>query len=279
MVYKKYGMIFKDLRRHSGVTQSYFSCIGIPCSTLSDFERGRSMMSLDKIDAALQLMGYSLSDYDSYLNQFRPSDTINLLQEAEEAFLKNDIQKLRVLLEMCQQNNQNNISLALQLILGENKKVAIEEITDILYDTPVFGRTELSLFYVLIPFISPRDIFNIIHVAEEVGMGMIYDKFYHRRIAHVAFEIILILSYYQLESDASYYLKRLEKLSITQTMFLKNLFYGVKGFYLYQFGNKAIGEEMVNKCMSIMDLATQPEISKFYKKKFEKLMNQNFSDF
>lgn len=276
MVYKKYGMTFKTLRKHSGFTLSHFSCIGIPCSTLSDFERGRSMMSFDKIDSALQLMGYSLSDYDSYLNQFRPVDTITLLQEAEEAFLKNDIQKLRVILETFQRNDQNNIALALQLVLGENKKIAIEEITNFLYGTPVFGRIELSLFYVLIPFISPKDIFNIIHVAEEVGKGISGDRSYHRRIAHVAFEIILILSYYQLESDAKYYLKRVEKLSITQSMFLQNLFYGVKGFYLYQFGNKAIGKEMVNKCVDVMDLAMKSEISKFYKIKFKKLMNQNF---
>lgn len=273
MVYKKYGMIFKDLRIHSGFTLSYFSCIGIPCSTLSDFERGRSMMSFDKIDSALQLMGYSLSDYDSYLNQFRPADTINLLQKAEEAFLKNDMQKLRVILETFQQNNQSNISLALQLALGENKKIAIEEITNILYDTPVFGKIELSLFYVLIPFISPKDILNIIHVAEDVGRGMTGDRSYHRRIAHVVFEIILILSYYQLETDAKYYLKRVEKSDITQSMFLKNLFYGVKGFYLYQFDNKAIGKEMINRCLEIMDFATQPEIANFYKKKFKRLMN------
>lgn len=42
MVYKKYGLIFKNLRKYNDFKLTYFSTVGIPTLTLSDFERGKN---------------------------------------------------------------------------------------------------------------------------------------------------------------------------------------------------------------------------------------------
>ena len=68
MVYKKYGEVFKKLRKQAAISLLEFEKLGISSSTVSDFERGKSMMSFEKVDICLQLIGVSLEEYENFLN-------------------------------------------------------------------------------------------------------------------------------------------------------------------------------------------------------------------
>lgn len=52
------------------------------------------MLSLEKIDKTLKLMGYTLSDFDSYINHYQSSDLVYIIQGIGKALPTKNIQRL-----------------------------------------------------------------------------------------------------------------------------------------------------------------------------------------
>lgn len=55
-------------------------------------------------------------------------------------------------------------------------------------------------------------------------------------------------------------------------MFLRNLFYGTKAYWVYCFEDRGKGQEMAQKFIEIQELAGVPEVTAFYKKRVEQYM-------
>lgn len=272
MVYKKYGVIFKNLRKHNDFKLTDFSTVGIPTSTLSDFERGKNMLSLEKIDKALQLMGYTLSDFDSYINHYQSSDLVYIIQEIGKALPTKNIQRLEELQELSKHSNQKQLSIALNILIHKGSLEEKFELICFLSETQIFGKKELIILYIILPYIHPQDIFNIINNLKIIGKGMASCERHYWYLSHVFLELIVVLSNYGLKEESKYYIQRLEELNLAQTMFLNNLFQVVKGYWIYCFKNKIKGKMQIVESLKIQELACPSYVSKFYKDKFEKLM-------
>ncbi len=63
----KYGVIFKEIRTNQGFKAKDLATV-VPVATLSEFENGKRMLSADKISQALELMGFSLADFEYLTN-------------------------------------------------------------------------------------------------------------------------------------------------------------------------------------------------------------------
>ena len=203
MVYQKYGITFKNMRKQNkDFLADFFR--KYQSSTLSDFERGLTMISLEKIDLALQLMGCSLSDFDSHLNFYSPTDPIYILKELERAILFNDSPKLKDLYMTCKQTKQRNLCLTIKFLLKKGTLEEKNEIVNFLMETKAFGIKELSIF--LHHHLAPQDILNIMLKNMEKGCPEIY----HRHLSHVILEVITVLSNYGLKDEAYYFIKELK---------------------------------------------------------------------
>ncbi|MFK4947275.1 Rgg/GadR/MutR family transcriptional regulator [Lactococcus garvieae] len=273
MVYQKYGITFKNMRKQNKFTLADFSEVGLASSTLSDFERGLTMISLEKIDLVLQLMGCSLSDFDSHLNFYSPTDPIYILQELERAILFSDSPKLKDLYITCKQTKQRNLCLTIKFLLKKGTLEEKNEIVNFLYETKVFGIKELSIFYIIMHQLAPQDILNIMKRLKQYGKGMSNSEVYHRHLSHVILEVITVLSNYGLKDEAYYFIKRVEELNLAQSMLLRNLFKAVKGLWVYNFENKLEGKEQIKKAMEILFIAAQPEVAQFHQEKFKILID------
>lgn len=86
MVYFKYGKAFHDLRIQHGFSLSAFEELGIAKSTLSNFENGKSMLSFDRLDFALQKMNVSPLDYSLMINNGEQDNYISIFDEIEHAY-------------------------------------------------------------------------------------------------------------------------------------------------------------------------------------------------
>lgn len=272
MTYNKYGITFRKIRKQSGCTLAEFSSIGIPASTLSDFERGKTIISLDKIDSALQLIGSSLSDFDYYLNHYTPTETNLILQEIKKSILFKDITRLRELQSICKETNQNYIYLTIKFLLQEGSLNEKNMLINYLYETKFFGIKELNIFYIIMDYLAPQDILNIIKNLKERGKGMESSDLHYHPLSLVLLEAIIVLSKYGLKKESYHLLERIQVLNLAQTMFLKNLFHGVEGFWIYCFKNKSEGKEKIQEFLVIQHRAGQPEVARFYQKKFEALL-------
>lgn len=101
MVYFKYGKAFHDLRIKHGFSLSAFEELGIAKSTLSNFENGKSMLSFDRLDSALQKMNVSPLDYSIMINNGEQESYISIFDEIEHAYYQREIKRLK---EIYQEN-------------------------------------------------------------------------------------------------------------------------------------------------------------------------------
>ncbi|MFQ6323627.1 Rgg/GadR/MutR family transcriptional regulator [Lactococcus garvieae] len=272
MIQKRYGEAFRKIRKQSGLSLTAFSTVDIGKTTLSDFERGETMMSFDKVVMGLQFMGVSLGEFEHLLNHYAMSDPLVILSSAEAAVISGDKEALRQLEELAKKSNYTQIHFALRILLGEAGDFEIEELTEFLYTATSWTYKEMFIFHTLIDQISPKDILNILKELKKNAHGVYHSLEYRRGLALVLFRAITTLSHYGYKKEAGEIILSVEEHQLAYSMFLRNLFYGTKAYWVYCFEDKGKGQEMAQKFMEIQDLAGVAEVTAFYKKRVEQYM-------
>lgn len=272
MCQNRYGELFRKIRKQSGLSLTAFTSIGIGKTTLSDFERGKTMMRFDKVVMGLQFMGVSLEEFEHLLNHYLISDPLVILNSAESALIFENKEELRCLAELAKKSNHTQIHFALKILLGEAGDFEREELTEFLYTATSWTYKEMIIFHTLIDQIPPRDTLNILKEFKKSFRGIYRSTEYRRGLALVLFRAITVLSYYGYKKEAGEIILSIEEHQLAYSMFLRNLFYGTKAYWVYCFEDKGKGQEMAQKFMTIQELAGVPEVTAFYKKRVEQYM-------
>lgn len=272
MCQNRYGELFRKIRKQSGLSLTAFSSIGIGKTTLSDFERGKTMMRFDKVVMGLQFIGVSLEEFEHLLNHYLISDPLVILNSAESALIFENKEELRCLAELAKKSNHTQIHFALKILLGEAGDFEREELTEFLYTATSWTYKEMFIFHTLIDQIPPRDTLNILKEFKKSFRGIYRSTEYRRGLALVLFRAITVLSYYGYKKEAGEIILSIEEHQLAYSMFLRNLFYGTKAYWVYCFEDKEKGQEMAQKFMTIQELAGVPEVTAFYKKRVEQYM-------
>ena len=272
MCQNRYGELFRKIRKQSGLSLTAFSSIGIGKTTLSDFERGKTMMRFDKVVMGLQFMGVSLEEFEHLLNHYLISDPLVILNSAESALIFENKEELRCLAELAKKSNHTQIHFALKILLGEAGDFEREELTEFLYTATSWTYKEMFIFHTRIDQIPPRDTLNILKEFKKSFRGIYRSTEYRRGLALVLFRAITVLSYYGYKKEAGEIILSIEEHQLAYSMFLRNLFYGTKAYWVYCFEDKEKGQEMAQKFMTIQELAGVPEVTAFYKKRVEQYM-------
>lgn len=279
VVYEKYGTTFKKMRKHKGFVLEDFSSIGVGRTALSDFERGKSMLSLDKLDSALQFMGFSLSEYDMYLNKYMPTDILYLMLETEEALIAKDIQKLEKILEISQDIQEEKFSLAIELALGKgDTHLIIDSLVDFLYEAKIFNRRETLIFYIIIPYIPPKDILNILKHWKRQEGGMMTDIYHQRAVFITILQAVMALMSYNLKEESKYYIEYVKSLRQKYSMFLNHLINGIWGVWIYKFEDKDKGFEIISQFLHLFILTGGDDRAKYYLKRIEEVIGEKIPE-
>ena len=147
MVYFKYGKAFHYLRIQHGFSLSAFEELGIAKSTLSNFENGKSMLSFDRLDFALQKMNVSPSDYSLMINNGEQDSYISTFDEIEQSYYQRDIKHLQEIYQGNKKGSKEQKLVAYsakglyQHLLPEE----IDELEDYLKGVQFWGLFELSI--------------------------------------------------------------------------------------------------------------------------------------
>lgn len=147
MVYFKYGKAFHDLRIQHGFSLSAFEELGIAKSTLSNFENGKSMLSFDRLDFALQKMNVSPLDYSLMINNGEQDSYISIFDEIEQSYYQRDINHLQEIYQGNKKGSKEQKLVAYsakglyQHLLPEE----IDELEDYLKGVQFWGLFELSI--------------------------------------------------------------------------------------------------------------------------------------
>lgn len=274
MIYKKYGEVFKKIRKQGGFSLSCFYSVGIAKATLSEFERGISMMSFEKVNAGLQLMDVSLAEFEYLLNAYGMSDSHSILFSVEQALLNENKSELQNLFQEAIQNGWTHIGFAIKILIGEVYSFELEELSELLYTADIWNKKEMFILYTIIDHIAPKDVIYILKNFKAHAKGTYHSLEHQRSLALILFKAIIILSYYGYEKEAKGIIREIESHKIAYSMFLKNLFYGIKGYWVYCFEDKKRGCNMVIKFLEIQELAGQEEVTRYYRKIFDRYIEE-----
>lgn len=272
MIDKRYGEIFKKIRKQGGFSLSCFYSVEIAKATLSEFERGISMMSFEKVVSALQFMDVSLSEFEYLLNAYRMSNIQNILLSVEQALLVENKSELQSLSKEALRNGWTHIAFAINILTDKVSSFELEELTELLYTADIWNKKEMFILYAIIDKILPKDVINILKNFKAHAKGTYHSLEHQRSLALILFKAIITLSYYGYKKEAHAIIREIEVHKIAYSMFLKNLFYGTKGYWVYCFKDKKRGYDMVIKFFEVQELAGQEEVTQYYRKIFERYM-------
>ena len=139
MVFAEYGEKFRRLREQKGLSLSFFEKLGINKTNLSRFERGKTMMSFERIDMMLQEMNVSLAEYELVLNNFVLDFQEEFLDEIEKANFEFDEEKLHALYHEARDSGYILLALAAKSNIEKLKKFEVDYVLQYLKKVKAHG--------------------------------------------------------------------------------------------------------------------------------------------
>lgn len=265
MVYSKYGLTFRKIREQKKISLSAFPKIGISKAALSKFERGETMMGFENVVCALQEMGVSLEEYESFLNAYTVGEQENLWEEMEKATYQRHQERLQELQIYAQESGFTFIELAAKSCMGTLNTQEAEEITDYLYEIEIWSFTELHLFYFSMEYLNRRDIIHILDNFFPKGHALFNSKKHRQFLVRICCRAVAFFSASGYKNEAQMLLEQLEVHGLARTMFQRNLKNLSEGFWIHHFGNKEQGEAKLLESLEILRTISSNEEFSYYK--------------
>ncbi|WP_416037890.1 helix-turn-helix domain-containing protein [Lactococcus formosensis] len=173
MSYSKYGESFRTLRKRHKKTLEYFESLGISKGTLSQFENGKTLLSFDKLDMALQKMNVTMTSYILMINNTESEYFIIQFKEIENAFVTRDKEKLK---QIYHDNVYYEIEEDYFIALAAKacyEELTLEEKTQLetfFNNCEMWSRYELNLLINTMPQLDQTLVFSIINKLSQKNM-------------------------------------------------------------------------------------------------------------
>lgn len=256
MIYKKYGECFKTLRKQHGRALSSFEEIGISKGTLSNFENGKTMISLDKLNQALEMLNVTMATYCLIINNGQPNSFISEFKSIENGDINQNRKELeRVYKEyICgDSNDEVLIALAAKSHLSSLSSIEIEKIEHCLDHCVFWGLFELNLLVNTMGQLSIECVLNYINVLSE-GKHIYINDIREYRALYMKIIVIsaFLLIELRREKDAESMLDLLERVPVELevTARVEHLF--LQGTWIYQFEDKKMGNKLIRRATRIL---------------------------
>lgn len=274
MIYKKYGTIFRDLRKQRKIPLSDFSSIGISKASLSKFERGKSMMSFDAVFHALNLMGITLEDFENFLNGYSQNESDFLMDEIEKANLAQDKNILIKLGEIAKQENYPYISLAAKASWSSLTEMEVNQVTLRLYNLDLWSYKELCIFYLVMDQLGTQDIISILRVFLDKEHNLFSSRRYRNYLVEACCRATSALSSRGYKSEANYIFTRMKQYNLPNSMYLRNLQNLTEGYWIYCFENPELGNTIMLEALNIFREVSTTQIYNYYQERYIRLVKK-----
>lgn len=272
MVYFKYGKAFHDLRIQHGFSLSAFEELGIAKSTLSNFENGKSMLSFDRLDFALQKMNVSPLDYSLMINNGEQDSYTSVFAEIEQAYYQRNIKQLQ---EIYQENSngtkeQKLLAYSAKGLYQHLPADEIGEIEDYLKGIQFWGLFELSLLANIGDKLSDT---QISYILDDLLFNKIYyenDLYYRVLIYRFLYKVILHYI------DSGNQNKAKEVLDISQSYFMPGdvmsrvIINYAESFYIYFYIDEEKGKNQLLDTLKFLKKIGAEDFRKTLKMQYDK---------
>lgn len=272
MVYFKYGKAFHDLRIQHGLSLSDFEELGIAKSSLSNFENGKSMLSFDRLDFALQKMNVSPLDYSLMINNGEQDKYISIFDEIEQAYYQRNLKKLERIYERTHtgQEEQKMIAYSAKGLYTHLLPKEIKEIEAYLKGVQFWGLFELSILANIGDKLNDNLISNILE-------DFLYNKSYYENDLY--YRVLIYRFLYKVilqDVDAGKPERAQEILNISQQFFMPGdvmsriIISYAESFYCYYYVDEEKGKNQLLDTLKFLKKIGAEDFRKTLKMQYDK---------
>lgn len=279
MIYKKYGEIFKKLRVQHKLSLRDFERIGLSKSTISSFENGKTLISFDKLDLALQEMHTTFRSYMLMLNNDEEDYWLNQFKKIEQAYFNKNISLLKqVYLDNIEYDLEENkvIALSAKACYSHLSPVEVSYIETRLKSYHIWHSYELYILVNTLEEIDPRLLQDL------VGQMLSQNEHYLKEITEfrnllirVVLRATLVMIRHGYRDDSERFLKAFEGLTIVFDTYVRISSLFVKGCWIYAFENQITGKKLTARALKILSEIGALELREVFQKDFEKISNKS----
>ncbi len=264
MAYKKYGEIFRTLRKQRKFPIYHFEKLGISKATLAKFERGESMMGFDRVVIALHELGTSLEEYEQFLNNFLTNDKESIIADIEHAEIIGDKEELINLSDKAKQLNFHLLALSAKSLYKSLNHEEAEQITEYLFSINIWGLTELNIFYFTLKNFSARELQIIINSFLIEKHPLFASEKYRNCFLKVAYRASILFSSRGYLDSAKYIIDCIDNYHLEHTLFNQNLRNLTLGYWNYCFKDTKKGYQQIQVALDIFSNLEKHEIANYY---------------
>lgn len=270
VIYKKYGEVFKKLRKQRGFKLTSFNDVGVSAASLCKFERGLSLLKFDKLLLVLSKLSVTLGEYEKCLNNYDLDRHEVLIQNIIISLVSKNTDSLLTFHKEAIDLQENYLALAIKAKYTKLNFEEREELRNFFEEIFFWRYTDLYTLYLSLDLLESSE---ILFILENIFISNteVFNSLEHRtRVTHVICRSTMILISKGRSKEAQYLLSYMQYEDYKHTMFTKNLVNFVMGFWEKQFGEKNKGEVLMRKALNTFDSLSYPEISDYYRKLYEK---------
>uniref|UniRef100_UPI00359CAF79 helix-turn-helix domain-containing protein n=1 Tax=Lactococcus garvieae TaxID=1363 RepID=UPI00359CAF79 len=274
VVYRKYGEIFKWLRKQRGFKLTNFKHLGVSPASLCKFERGVSLLKFDKLLLVLNELSITLAEYEKCLCDYNLDVHEELMQRTIIAALSEDMKELKLAYKEAIALREDGLALAIK---GISTQLTLEEkeILSEYFNRIIFWRyTDLYALYLSLDLL---EVPQLVFLIEDffASHREVFNSLEHRiRTTHVVCRAIMFLISKGYKEKSYQLLSYLKAKDYKHTMFTKNLNDFVNGVWEIKFGKKEKGVLLVTTSLDNFDLLSFPGMSKYYVRLYEKYLDE-----
>lgn len=273
MVYQKFGIVFKKIREQKRISLSKLSSLGISKSSISRFERGESAISFESVYFSLQLMGVSLEDFETVLNDYSPNEFDYLMEEIEKATINIDKKRLEDLYKLAHEKNLLYISLSAKSKIEVLNELEVEILTDYFFELFFWTYKELCILYLVMENLNTHDILHIVDNFLFENNEILKSGKARSYLVKACCKAVLILSKRGYYDYSKHILNQIDKTKIVDSMFLRNLRNLTYGYWVYSFEDSNHGLSLINSSLDIIASVGTPELLNYFKSQYNEYID------
>lgn len=263
MVYPRYGLTFRKIREQKQLSLSFLEKSGISKPALSKFERGKTMMSFEKVFLALQAMDVTLSEFEYILHDFICDEKYTLLGQVESAMIG---QEKGILIKLQRQAESIDIPFVVLAAKASYKKLTfdeVEKVTNLLYEIKIWGKLELTFLYLTMQDIHGKDILYLFRNFFCKKQNFFNSEIHSVIFAKACLRGIQCLCTRGYKEEAAYLIEQLYSYDIIHSMFLRVIQQIINGYWTYCFSDPEKGRKIMLKGLTIVQEVAKPEVASY----------------
>lgn len=269
---KKYGTVFRDLRKQRGFKLTSFQENGISPASISNFENGKTRIAFDKLEVLLHIMSITLEEYLTYTDE-RNDDTIfhheNLIQNIINTIFNDTHSDFETYQLEAIHLQEYFLYLALKGTKSPLKLDELGELSDYLDKIKYWRIADLCTLYLSIDHLKPR---QTTYILEGFFMGEGHysysaELFFFHIVCHVISSLILTNN----QENAKHFINYLSYQNYEHhTMYTRNLLCFIRGYWVAKFENHTKGINQLKNALDIFEKLESPTIAGYYRRLLDK---------